>query len=77
MSEQISSCPKCAGSMERGFVMDRSHAAMFVSQWAAGVPHPSYWTGTKMPSETIAIGGRFAVHRVAISSPTHGRNSQQ
>jgi len=52
-------CPKCDAEMERGFVLDFIHGrtGRIVSQWAAGVPHSSIWTGTKMPEvDLIPIG---------------------
>ena len=44
-------CPKCAGSLEQGFVVDQDHGNRRVSQWAAGAPMKSFWTGTKLPEE--------------------------
>jgi hypothetical protein len=49
-------CPKCSGRMEQGFVVDHSHGARIVSEWAAGPPLKSFWTGTKLPEERLPIG---------------------
>jgi Domain of unknown function (DUF6487) len=57
MTEASLPCPKCKGTMEQGFVLDYTHGARVVSQWAAGPPQKSFWTGTKMPDEApIPIG---------------------
>ena len=43
-------CPKCAASMERGFLIDQDamgggrHAA----EWGEGAPERSVWTGLKL-----------------------------
>lgn len=50
-------CPKCSGEMERGFVLDMSHAARLVSQWGRGAPQKSFWMATKAPDDaTVPIG---------------------
>jgi hypothetical protein len=37
-------CPKCAGQMEEGFVVDRGHGNRFnVSCWVAGAPESGFW----------------------------------
>jgi transposase len=50
------SCPKCNGQMERGFIIDHSHTAQAVSEWAPGPPQRSFWTGTKLPEGRLPIG---------------------
>jgi hypothetical protein len=54
--ESSQPCPKCGGQMERGFIIDHSHTARAVSQWAAGTPKSSFWQGTKLPDESQPIG---------------------
>jgi hypothetical protein len=39
--------------MDLGFVMDMSHGARLVSQWAAGAPVKSFWFGTQLPEEKL------------------------
>lgn len=56
MPENSQSCPKCGGQMSRGFVLERSYGVQFASVWAVGEPPPSFWSGTKTPDETYAIG---------------------
>jgi hypothetical protein len=41
-------CPKCAGEMEEGFVLDQSQGRNLQSAWIEGPPSPSFWTGLKM-----------------------------
>ena len=48
---QSKQCPKCAGSMSEGFVMDATHGGVSVSSWIEGAPVKSAWTG-------LRIGGR-------------------
>jgi hypothetical protein len=52
-------CPKCSGQMEQGFVLDNTHGARIVSQWAVGAPQKSFWTGTKLPDEALIPIGTF------------------
>ncbi len=41
-------CFRCQGPLEPGFIADfhYSHGAMKPSEWVAGIPQPSFWTGT-------------------------------
>jgi hypothetical protein len=34
--------------MQEGFILDRTHGGLLVSQWIAGPPEPSFWLGTKI-----------------------------
>lgn len=34
-------CPRCGGSQREGFLLDSSHNAVRVAQWAEGAPE--YW----------------------------------
>jgi hypothetical protein len=52
-------CPKCDGSMEQGFILDMTHGARLISQWAPGAPVKSFWTGTKLPAEKLIPIGVF------------------
>jgi hypothetical protein len=41
-------CPRCRGSMEEGFVLDRGdHSMPDLQAWIEGVPERSRWTGIK------------------------------
>jgi ribosomal protein S27AE len=54
---QSKECPKCAGSMAEGFVLDRSHGSVGVSSWVEGTAEKSVWTGVKLagrPQSPIA-----------------------
>jgi len=46
-------CPRCRGRMERGFIVDDSHASQLVSRWAAGEPKKSMWTGLKVEKKDV------------------------
>jgi hypothetical protein len=39
-------CSRCEGSLEPGFIADFRHGGMGPSEWVAGTPQPSFWTGT-------------------------------
>ena len=55
--QQPSHCPKCAGAMTRGFVVDATHGGTAVSSWVEGAPRRSMWTGIKvtgLPRSEIA-----------------------
>jgi hypothetical protein len=34
--------------MGEGFIMDATHGAVLVARWVAGMPEPSFWSGTKV-----------------------------
>jgi predicted RNA-binding Zn-ribbon protein involved in translation (DUF1610 family) len=42
MSQSVLSCPKCDAQMVSGYLIDRSHGATYVSQWAEGTPRSSW-----------------------------------
>lgn len=52
-------CPRCGGRMEQGFIMDFAHGALLVSQWAKGPPTKSFWTKTKKPKDGMLPVGTF------------------
>jgi hypothetical protein len=39
-------CFRCQGPLEPGFVADFQHSSMSPSEWIAGTPQHSYWSGT-------------------------------
>jgi ribosomal protein S27AE len=49
---QPKQCPKCGGSMEEGFVLDRSHGGVAVASWVERPPETSLWTGIKLGGRT-------------------------
>jgi hypothetical protein len=59
METPASECPKCAGQMEQGFVLDYSYGARLVSHWAAGAPSKSFWFATKLPEEELIPIGTY------------------
>lgn len=41
-------CPRCGGTMEQGFVLDRAHGdALRTQEWLEGEPVKSFWSGIK------------------------------
>lgn len=48
---RVERCPKCEGEMEEGFLLDRSHNAFRVAQWAEGAP--AFWF-----FQILKMGGR-------------------
>ena len=41
--------PKCAGTMQAGFMIDRGYGnALTPAYWQDGTPEKSFWTGLKM-----------------------------
>lgn len=46
--QQSKQCPKCAGSMTEGFVLDKTHGSVGVSRWVEGTAEMSVWTGVKL-----------------------------
>ncbi|MBK9547531.1 MAG: hypothetical protein IPO52_00120 [Gemmatimonadetes bacterium] len=48
MSTRPTSCPKCNGPMEEGFVLDKAHyGSPTTPEWLEGKPERSFWTGLK------------------------------
>ena len=47
---QTPTCPKCTGTMEPGFVLDKTYGDAYFSspEWTEGKPESSIWTGLKM-----------------------------
>lgn len=45
---QSKRCPKCDGSMARGFIVDTGYGTTTVASWAPGEPQKSIWTGLKL-----------------------------
>lgn len=39
--------------MERGYVLDVTHGSRLASQWVAGAPEKSIWTGTKLSGREV------------------------
>lgn len=46
-------CPKCRSRMEDGFIVDSTHGGSTQSQWAAGQPVKSFWTGLKLRGQRM------------------------
>jgi hypothetical protein len=46
--------------MEQGFVLDNTRGGRVASQWVAGAPMKSIWTGTKVPDGKLVPIGKFA-----------------
>jgi hypothetical protein len=44
-------CAKCGGRMEQGFVPDAGQHASNVSVWVEGAPLKSFWGGVKVKRE--------------------------
>jgi hypothetical protein len=44
---QPTTCPKCSGHMEPGFILDRAPGAgaKLQAKWVEGPPTPSFWAG--------------------------------
>ncbi len=42
-------CPKCDGTLVRGFIVDRTHGAIRLSRWYEGTPKKSFWFDTREP----------------------------
>lgn len=49
-------CLACGGQMESGFVLDRGESnRRRLSEWWAGEPKKSIWSGVKKPDRTFQI----------------------
>jgi hypothetical protein len=45
-------CPKCAGLMEEGFILDVAQRGYGQATWVRGPPEPSFWAGLKLKGKT-------------------------
>lgn len=43
-------CPKCSGTMQRGFILDSSYGAHLVAHWHAGTPKKALLEGAVRPA---------------------------
>jgi len=48
MASRSLDCPRCRGTMERGFIVDESYGAQKTQKWVEGEPVYSLWTGLKL-----------------------------
>jgi len=56
MMETPPKCPKCAGDMIRGVILDYTYGAIVVPHWHEGPPKKSFWFGASKPnSEGIPV----------------------
>ena len=46
MLKQLPKCPKCQGTMEEGFIIDRMQGGALPESWFRGLPDKSFWFGT-------------------------------
>ena len=46
-------CPKCSGSMTRGFTVDTAYGGSFVSRWVEGDPEISRLWGLKVRGKKL------------------------
>jgi len=44
----MTTCSKCNGEMQEGFILDQTHGKQLVSSWIAGKPGKSFWLGTNI-----------------------------
>ena len=64
MNEVETTCPKCQGEMESGYLIDHSHVAFLASLWARGKPKKHWWFSLQAnnaitqpsPSDQIPVG---------------------
>jgi rubredoxin len=49
---QSRKCPKCAGAMSAGFIVDETHGGAAVASWVEGEPKRSIWVGLKLRGTT-------------------------
>lgn len=41
-------CGRCGGSLEEGFLLDRSDSGATATHWVEGAPEKSFWTGLSL-----------------------------
>jgi hypothetical protein len=63
-------CVRCGGSMEPGFVVDHAYGAIARSEWALGEQRYSKWSGMQMKGRQLYKEGRFHPYEFLPFSPT-------
>jgi hypothetical protein len=48
MAGPPSNCPRCDGSMDRGYVLDEGYGKRGPAKWIEGPPEFGMWTGLKI-----------------------------
>lgn len=48
MAIRNTTCPKCEGRMEAGFIPDRTYGDVVVSNWVEGPPERRRWSGIRL-----------------------------
>lgn len=61
-----SSCPKCGGSMEAGFLVDHTYGAVAKSEWASGDARYSKWSGMQMKGRQLYEVSTFRCMRCGL-----------
>jgi hypothetical protein len=51
MTHRNTTCPKCPGTMEAGFIPDSTYGGNVLMQWFAGVPGKGFFGGLKLDAE--------------------------
>ena len=59
MAEPTDRCPKCDGTMERGFVSTEGRSHRMTTVWAAGPHRTSFWWPVILPSSGVIPVGTF------------------
>jgi hypothetical protein len=55
-------CLRCQGPLEPGFIADFQPGRMSPSEWVAGTPQPSFWTGTWSGDRRYPIQALRCIH---------------
>jgi len=50
--KQSPKCPKCQGTMEEGFILDRMQGGARPAIWYRGAPEKSFWLGVVTRGKT-------------------------
>lgn len=80
---QSKQCPKCAGSMGEGFVVDVTHGGAAVSGWVEGAPEKSVWTGLKLSGKSRSEIATWRCNRCgfleqyAVAAPDRNHETAQ
>lgn len=54
MHEERLECPRCRGTLQRGFLLGTSEGGLrTAARWVQGTPEPSVWTGLRIKDRTV------------------------
>ena len=52
-------CPRCRGTMDRGFVLDGDYSLPETQKWVGGEPKRTFWAGATLKNRRVIAVNAF------------------